>query len=120
MKTNKKSLLVHNDTKNNQTTAIIVDEKDVLKKTKEFLKNISKQYSPLGVILSTTDEKDGFTVAYEKDKFVIVAPNGTTSSAKLYGNWDEALACAQRILNEQGSSQKKNRFVLAQYVQNNQ
>lgn len=111
-----KSLLLHNDTKNNQTTAIIVDEKDVLEKSKQFLKQISKKYSPLGVVLSTTDEKDGFTVAYEKDKFVIVAPNGTASSAKLYGNWDEALACAQKILSGR-DPQKKNRFVLAQYVQ---
>ena len=117
MKTNRKSLLIHNDTKNNKTTAIVVDEKDVLKKTKEFLKNISRQYSPLGVVLSTTDENAGFTIAYEKDKFVIVAPNGTTSSAKLYGNWDEALACAQKFLSDKSSSQKKNHFVLAQYVQ---
>jgi len=118
MKTYKKSLLIHNNTKTNQTTAIIVEEKDVLKKTKEFLSQISKAYTPLGIVLSTTDEKDGFTVAYERDKFVIVAPNGTKSSAKLYGNWDEALASAQRILSEHNNSQKKNRFVLAQYVQN--
>lgn len=117
MKADDKSVLIHNDTKNNQTTAIIVDEKDVLKKAKEFLKQISKKYSPLGVILSTSDEKDGFTVAYEKDKFVIVAPNGTQSSAKLYGNWDEALACAQKLLNGQCDTQKKNHFVLAQYIQ---
>ena len=112
MKTDNKSLLLHNDTKNHQTTAIIVDEKEISKKIKEFLKQISKAYSPPGIILSTTDEKDGFTVAYEKDKFVIVAPNGTIASAKLYGNWDEALVYAQRLF----SGQKKNGIVLAQYV----
>ena len=116
MKTQNKSLLLHNDTKSNQTTAIVVDEKDVLKKTKEFLKQISKNYSALGVMLSTTDSENGFTVAYEKENFVIVAPNGTIATAKLYGNWDEALNYAQRFLSGK-CSEKKSRIVLTQYIQ---
>lgn len=116
MKKQKKSLLIHNDTQNNQVTAIVVEEKDILKKTKEFLKNITNlnEASPLGIILSAEDKKS-YTVAYEKENFIILEQNGTQKSAKLYGNWDEAIINAQKILAKQKGSQKKSKIVLAQY-----
>lgn len=98
-----KTLLIHNDTKNNQTTAIVVDEKDIFKKAKELLKKISKDYSTFGLMLSAEDKTKSYAVAYEKDKFIIVFQNGLKNSAKLYGNWEEALANAKKIISPNNS-----------------
>lgn len=107
-----KSLLIHNDTKNNKTTAMVVEEKDILQKTKEFLKKISANH-PKAIILSPEGETKSYAVAYEEDEFIIVAHKDSKNSAKLYGNWDEALASAKRLLSKNGSLQT--RIVLAEY-----
>ena len=132
MKTDDKSLLVHIDSGSDKTASVIVDEKEVVEKTKEFLEKIAKEhkkttvnvYYPLGVVLKATDEKEeqeyAYAVAYEKEKFVIVVPNGTAESAKLYGNWNEALTCAKKILAEKHSPDKKIRIIVDQYIQKTQ
>lgn len=120
MNTKNKTLLILNDSDSDKTTSIIVEEKEVISKTKEFLETISKKYkkaelniySPVGVVLKAEDDDENYAVAYEREKFVIVAHKGTTESAKLYGNWHEAIACAQRILSGTG---KSTRFLVAEY-----
>ena len=115
MKNQGKSLLVHNDTQNNQTTAIVVEEKDILKKTKEFLKKISKNYSPMGIVLSAEGQTKGYAVAYEKENFIIVSKKGNAKSARLYGNWNEALNFARRIIAKRQAANNNSRIVLAEY-----
>lgn len=120
-----KSLLVHNNSVTNQTTSIVVDEKDIVQKTKAFLEKIVNShkeatvdvYSPLGVVLQTDDDDQhrGYAVAYEHEKFVVVAPNGTTETAKAYGNWDEALNFAKRLLIKECNFEKTTRITLAEY-----
>jgi hypothetical protein len=120
MKTNDKTLLILDDTGSDNTTSILVEEKDVVLKTKEFLDKISKKYkkaelnvySPVGVVLKPADNDEHYAVAYEREKFVIVSHNGSSESAKLYGNWHEALSYVRRLLIEQG---KSTQFVLAEY-----
>jgi hypothetical protein len=120
MNTNNKTLLILNESGSDRTTSIIVEEKEVISKTKEFLEKISKKYkeaelnvySPVGVVLKSADNEDNYAVAYEREKFVIVSHKGKSESAKLYGNWQEAISGAQRILSGAG---KKTRFVLAEY-----
>lgn len=109
-------LLVHNDTNNNKTTAVIVEEKNIVQKTKEFLKNIAKNNKPNAIILSAEGKDKNFTVAYEKENFIIVSKNGLKKSAMLYGNWDEALTFVSRILTKEVSPQKKSRIMLAEYT----
>lgn len=124
MNTKNKTLLILEEPGSDKTTSIIVEEKDVVSKTKEFLEKISKKnknaevnvYSPVGVVLKSADSEDNYAVAYEREKFVIVSHKGTTESAKLYGNWHEALAYVQRILNEQS---KSTQFLLAEYIHDN-
>lgn len=124
MKMQNKSLFIHKDSQSNNTTSVVVDEENVVTKTKEFLKKIAEAhkqaavevYKPLGVVLKAEDKKYS-AVAYEKEKFVIVIPNGTTTLAKLYGNWNEAIVCAKRVLVPKKSQQKKTRIVLAEYTQ---
>jgi|GEM_PF-6691708 len=126
MKKSNKSLLIHQDAKSDITTSIVIDEDDVVQKTKEFLEKIAKSYKsatvnvyhPLGVVLKSED-KNYSAVAYEKEKYVIVAPNGTKTAAKLYGNWNEALAFAQKLLTPKKNHEKKTRIVLAQYITKN-
>lgn len=120
MKTNDKTLLILDEPGSDNTTSILVEEHDVVAKTKEFLAKISKKnknaelnvYSPVGVVLKPADSDDNYAVAYEREKFVIVSHNGTTESAKLYGNWHEALSYVRRVLNGEG---KNTRFLLAEY-----
>ena len=109
-----KSLSIHNNTQDDKTTAIVIEEKDFLQKAKEFLKRISDN-SQRGIVLCLEGNNKGCTVAYARDNFVIVAPDGTRQSAKLYGNWDEALVYAQKILSNQD---KKSRITLEQYFKN--
>ena len=119
MKTVNKTLLVHTDTKTFSSDVVIVDESKLVSTTKAFLKKLSKKYTeakiqiytPLGVVLQSPDKKTNYAVAYEEEKFVIVAPNGTRESAKLYGNWDEALRYTQKLL----SQQKKTKIILSHY-----
>ncbi len=123
MKKLNKSLLIHQDTESDTTTSIVIDEDDVVQKTKEFLEKLAKLhktatvniYSPLGVVLKAEDKKYS-AVAYEKEKYVIVEPNGAAALAKLYGNWNEALACAKKLLTSKKNNEKKTRIVLAQYI----
>lgn len=120
-----KSLLVHSNSVTNQATSIIVDEKDIVQKTKAFLEKIvhsHKQatvdmYFPLGIVLKTADDNQHqvYAVAYEHEKFVVVAPNGTTDVAKAYGNWDEALNFAKKLLIKQCNFEKTTRITLAEY-----
>ena len=126
MKNSNKSLLIHQDEKSDKVTSIVIDEADVVRKTKEFLKKLAKLhknatvhvYSPLGVVLKAEDNNYS-AVAYEKEKYVIVEPNGASASAKLYGNWNEALTCAQKLLTPEKNNEKKSRIVLAQYITKN-
>ncbi len=121
MNTNNKTLLIVDEPGSNKTTSIIVEEKEVLSKTKEFLEKLAKThkqaevnvYSPVGVVLKSETDEENFAVAYEREKFVIVSHKGTSESARLYGNWQDAITCAQRILNGTG---KNTRFLLTQYV----
>jgi hypothetical protein len=120
MKTNNQTLLIIDDSGSDKSTSIIVEEKDVMSKTKELLEKISQKYkkaeltvySPVGVVLKTADNEENYAVAYEREKFVIVSHNGTKESAKLYGNWHEALSYVRRLLIEQG---KSTQFLLAEY-----
>lgn len=124
MKTNNKTLLILEEPGSDNSTSILVEEQEVVSKTKEFLEKISKKnkqaelnvYSPIGVVLKSAETDDNYAVAYEREKFVIVSHKGTSESAKLYGNWHEALSYVKRILNEQG---KKTRFLLAEYRHTN-
>jgi hypothetical protein len=126
MKTQDKTLLIIEDSTKN-ATAMIVEEHEVLEKAQELLKQLAKThkkarvnvYYPLGIVLRDADATTNkeYAVAYEKEKFIIVAPNGTHESAQLYGNWQEALNYAKKILNCPISAEKKSRFMLSQYVQ---
>jgi hypothetical protein len=124
MKTDNKTLLILDNPGKDETTSIIVEENEVVAKTKEFLESISKKYkkaelnvySPVGVVLKPADSDENYAVAYEREKFVIVSHNGTTESAKLYGNWQEALSYVRRILNQEG---KSTQFLLAEYRHDN-
>ena len=126
MKNANKSLLIHQDEKSNTITSIVIDEDDVVRKTKEFLKKLTKLhkkatvnvYCPLGVVLRAEDKKHS-AIAYEKEKYVIVEPNGAAAGAKLYGNWNEALAFAQKLVTPKKDKEKKTRIVLAQYITKN-
>lgn len=121
MSTSNKTLVILDEPGSEKTTSILVEEKEVVAKTKELLEKISKKYkkatvsvySPVGVVLKPAEGED-FAVAYEREKYVIVSPNGKKESAKLYGNWHEALSYIRRILNEQG---KNTQFLLAEYRQ---
>jgi hypothetical protein len=100
--------------KKNKSSKIIIDEKEILQKTKEFLENAGANTRGVKLQLEEESEKRESAVAYEKENFIIVLPNGEVSSARLYGNWDEALSFAQRILTK-GQEQKNSRIVLAEY-----
>ena len=127
MKTQDKTLIIVEDSEKNETTTMIVDEHEVHEKAQELLKQLAKTHKktnvdvfyPLGIVFRSADDQtsSGYAVAYEKERFVIVVPNGTTESAQLYGNWHEAIVYAKRILNCQLSSEKKSRILLSQYVQ---
>jgi hypothetical protein len=130
MKIKNKSLLIHHDSATDETSSIIIDEKDVVEKTKEFLEKIATAYKnaevnvyhPLGIVLKAADNEQEYAhaVAYEKEKFVIVEPNGTSDAAKLYGDWNEAIACAQRLLTGTRDPNKKIRFILDKYIKENE
>lgn len=120
MKTNDKTLLILDEAGSDKTTSVIVSENEVVSKTKEFLEKISKKYKkaelsvyePVGVVVKAEADEENFAVAYEREKFVIVSHKGKNESAKLYGNWHEAISYVQRLLNEAG---KNTRFLLAEY-----
>lgn len=120
MKTQDKTLVIHKDTKSNQTTTIVVDAKDVLKRTKELLKGLKSRkkaevsiYEPVGIVLKPTagNASESYAVAYEREQLVVVEPNGTHEEAKAYGNWEEAINCATRLL----ISEKPTTLILTQY-----
>ncbi len=69
-------------------------------------------------MLSAEGKNQSYAVAYEKDKFIIVSQNGLKNSAKLYGNWEEALACAKKIISL-NNSEKGNRVILDVYKEKN-
>ena len=120
MNTHNKTLVIVEEPGSNKTTSIIVEEKDVLSKTKEFLEKLSKNhkqaevnvYSPVGVVLKSEKDAENYAVAYEREKFVIVSHKGTRESARLYGNWQDAITHVQRILNGEGGN---TRFLLEEY-----
>jgi len=97
----------------NNNISLKIDHTEFVQKTKEFLKNVAKN-SPLGITLQTTDN-DVHAVVYEAERFVIVVPGGTKESAKLYGNWNEALLYTQRLLKEKCHAQNITHLVLTQY-----
>lgn len=120
MKVQDKTLLIHEDTKTHQTTTHVVDEKDVLTKTKELLKELKAHkkaevniYEPVGVVLKPAegDAQESYAVAYEREQLIVVAPNGTHEEAKAYGNWEEAINCAKRLL----TTGKSTTLILTQY-----
>lgn len=123
MSTDNKTLLIHTNTKTEETTAVIVPEHEIVHKTKEFLQKLSRKYkeaqihvySPVGVVLQSQDEENAFAVAYERDHFVIVAPNGTQESARLYGNWDEAISNVRQFLLKKCANAEQCAFVLTEY-----
>lgn len=125
MKKTNKTLLVHQDTHNGTIKSIVVNEEDVISKTKELLKEITEYhktatlnvYTPLGIVMKAEDDQKS-AIAYQDEKFVIVVPDGCATSAKLYGDWDEALVCAQRLFIPK-ENHKKTRIVLSEYIQNN-
>jgi hypothetical protein len=126
MKTKNKSLLIHHDETTETTASIVVDEKDVVKKTKEFLKRIAKSYKeaeesmyrPLGVILKAADGEQEYAhaVAYERENFVIVEPHAKAEAAKLYGNWNEALTSAHKFLSSSCEAGKSFQITLDKYI----
>lgn len=120
MKIQDKTLVLHEDTKSHQTTSIVVDEKDVHTKVKELLNTLKTNkkaevsvYEPVGVMLKPADGDagDSYAVAYEREKLIVVAPNGTHEEAKAYGNWEEAINCAKRLF----ASAKSSSLILTQY-----
>ncbi len=99
---------------------------DVAAVSKKFLIQIEemydkaglKNYYPLGVMLRASDEDGnyGCSLAYERGGFIIVVPNGDMENAKLYGNWDEALASSERILDAAMDQEKEPRVVISRYI----
>ena len=67
-------------------------------------------------MLSAEGKTKNYAAAYEEDNFIIVTQNGTEKSARLYGNWDEALISAKKILAQKGDLQEKSRIILAKYT----
>lgn len=120
MKVQDKTLLIHEDSKTQQTSSFVVHEKDVLSKTQELLKSLKANqnaqvsvYEPVGVVLKPAEGNatDSYAVAYEREKFVLVAPNGTHEEAKAYGNWEEAISSVKRLLTTANTST----LILTQY-----
>ena len=122
-----KTLLIHTDTKTDKTTALIVDEQDIVKKTKELLKKLAKKsqeakidmYKHIGVVLKSADKQDRYAVAYEREQYVIVAQNGTAETARLYGNWDEAISYVHKFLHGDCTEQEKSSFLIDEYIIHN-
>jgi hypothetical protein len=116
---NNKTLVIHTDKQTDISKAIVVAEKDVIHRTKELLQKLMKKhdkanvevYTPVRVVLKATDDEKNFAVAYEREKFVIVAPKGTETDARAYGNWEEAINFIKRTL----SCAKTSNLILAQY-----
>ncbi|HSA83454.1 MAG TPA: hypothetical protein VLF20_01030 [Patescibacteria group bacterium] len=106
-----------------KTNSLIVLEHEIVEKTKEFLQKLSQKYkeakvqvySPVGVVVKSQDQQNAFAVAYEQDHFVIVAPNGTKESAKLYGNWEEAINNVRKFLKENCTNTAHSQFLLTEY-----
>ncbi|HZE87179.1 MAG TPA: hypothetical protein VE090_03140 [Methylomirabilota bacterium] len=97
-----------------------IDAKELVQQTRKFLQGLTSTSNPVGVVLKTENDNQNYNyvVAYEQDEFIIVMPNGTDETAKLYGNWDEALICIQRAVNGQENAAQKTQIVLTQYSKN--
>lgn len=80
-----------------KTTELIVMHIDEIPKQG---KEVLKQYQTKGLVTRATngDGLNRHTVLYEKDKFVIIVPNGEEEKALLYGNWDAALHATKQII----------------------
>ena len=85
-----KQLLQHN---------IIVAKEEFVEKTKELLTRVKQTSRSLQIGLQKNSQH--YALAYEQEQFIIVVPQGNHNSAKLYGNWDEALFSLKRTLEKE-------------------
>lgn len=87
-----------------KNTLLIIAKEEFVEKTKEFLTTFTQKSRSLRIGLSNTNKQYAF--AYEREQFIIVVPQGNQSSAKLYGNWDEALFSLKRTLEKEPAAAK--------------
>lgn len=92
---------------------LVIEGEELVQKTKEFLQTLACACSSLGIKLKTENEKN-YAIAYERGKYVVVVPNGKGEAAKLYGNWDEALASAKKVILQIDNTNDK--IVLTHYA----
>lgn len=99
----------------NQNT--IIAKEDFVEKAKEILSKIQQSPSLRVMIQITKKERidANYALAYERQQFVIVEPNGKKDAAQLYGNWDEALSYAKRLVTQQESPAESNNIVVTHY-----
>ena len=86
----------------NQNT--IIAKEEFVEKAKELLSKIQQSPS-LRVMIQTTEKDANYALAYALQQFVIVEPNGKKDAAQLYGNWDEALSYAKRLVTQQNDAE---------------
>lgn len=115
MKDRIKSLLIHNDTANSKVTAVVTDDKSLAQKAQEFFRQIPKKGSQQCIVLRAEGNESNYAVACEKENFIIVSKKGSTKSARLYGNWNEALNFAREIIAKHRDANKNLKFILAEY-----
>lgn len=105
---------------------VIANIDDVVEKSKKLLKKISDLYDqtglsndyPLGVVLRASDEHGNYGAAlvYEKNKSIIVVPNGDAEHIKTYTGWQEALTFAQQVIAEAIDHEKEPHVVIDRYI----
>lgn len=93
---------------------IIIAKEEFVEKAKELLSKV-RQSPSLRVLIQTTQKGKNYALAYAQQQFVIVEPNGKKDAAQLYGNWDEALSYAKRLVTQQGNPTESTDLVVTHY-----